>query len=424
MTYQETLSYIYSLGRFGMKPGLGRVSALLQTLHNPHEKLQTVHVAGTNGKGSTAAFLSSIVARGGYEVGLFTSPHLTSFTERMRINGTEISEEEVAALAERVMAAAPEGTTFFEMVTAMAFLHFAERDVDLAIMEAGMGGRLDATNAASGMLSIITPVSLDHCEYLGESLADIAIEKAGVVKPGRPVVASAQSPEALWVIERQCARVGSPIYRYGNSFSASWDADGLAYQGIHTTLAGLKPGIAGRYQVTNAATALCAAELLTSLGFDLDAAALRQGIENAQWPGRMEIMGNAPRILLDGAHNPAGGLALAEALSDIPRDRLLLVAGVMGDKDVDGILGPLLPLIGHAFAVAPALERALPSGRLAAFLSNSGISCRDAGSVAAGLSMAREAAGSGDLILVCGSLFTVGEARGYLLAKRYEPFRG
>lgn len=424
MTYQETLSYIYSLGRFGMKPGLERVSALLQTLHNPQEKLQTVHVAGTNGKGSTAAFLSSIVVTGGYKVGLFTSPHLTSFTERMRINGAEISEEEVTALAEQVVAAAPEGTTFFEMVTAMAFLHFAERDVDLAIMEAGMGGRLDATNAASGILSIITPVSLDHCEYLGKSLAEIAIEKAGVVKPGRPVVASAQSPEALSVIERQCAQKGSPIYRYGNDFSASWDADRLAYQGIHTALAGLKPGIFGRYQATNAATALCAAELLASLGFDLNATALGQGIENAQWPGRMEIMGDAPRVLLDGAHNPAGGLALADSLSDIPRNRLLLVAGVMGDKDVDGILGPLLPLIDHAFAVAPALERALSSERLAAFLCNSGISCSDAGSVAAGLSLAREAAGPDDLILVCGSLFTVGEARGYLLAKRYEPFRG
>ncbi|KAF0215233.1 MAG: dihydrofolate synthase / folylpolyglutamate [Geobacteraceae bacterium] len=424
MTYQETLAYIYSLGRFGMKPGLERITVLLQALGNPQDRLQTVHVAGTNGKGSTAAFLSSILAAGGHQVGLFTSPHLTNFTERIRINGAEISEGEVTALAERVMAAAPTGTTFFEMVTAMAFLHFAEKGVALAIMEAGMGGRLDATNAASGILSVITPVSLDHCDYLGKSLAEIAFEKAGVVKQGRPVVVSAQSPEALAVIERQCAQRGSPIFRYGENFSASWDADGLAYRGIRTALAGLKPGIAGRYQAANAATALCAAELLTAPGFDPDAAALKRGIENAKWPGRMEVMGGAPGILLDGAHNPAGGLALAESLEDIPRERLLLVAGVMEDKDVDGILGPLLPLIDHAFAVSPTLARALSSERLAAFLCSSGVKCVDAGSVKAGLDLAKKMARPADLILVCGSLFTVGEARAYLLAKRYEPFRG
>jgi dihydrofolate synthase/folylpolyglutamate synthase len=424
MTYQETLAYIYGLGRFGMKPGLERVTTLLKALGNPQNRVQTVHVAGTNGKGSTAAFLSSILSAGGHEVGLFTSPHLTNFTERMRINGIEITEEEVIALGERVMASAPEGTTFFEMVTAMAFLHFAERGVALAVMEAGMGGRFDATNAASGILSVITPVSLDHCDFLGKTIAEIALEKAGVTKPGRPVVTSAQDAQALAVIERQSAEYGSTIYRYGVDFYASWERDGLAYRGVHTALAGLRPGINGSYQAANAAAALCAAELLDALGINLDAVALKNGIEKACWPGRMEMVSDSPRILLDGAHNPAGGLALVEALTDIPRERLFLVAGVMGDKDAEGILGPLVPLIDEAFAVSPALERALPSGRLAEFFRNGGIRCVDAGPVAAGLDRAKKMAGPADLILVCGSLFTVGEARAYLLARRFEPFRG
>jgi dihydrofolate synthase/folylpolyglutamate synthase len=424
MTYQETLAYIYGLGRFGMKPGLERVTALLKDLGNPQDRVQTVHVAGTNGKGSTAAFLSSILAAGGHEVGLFTSPHLMNFTERMRINGIEIAEDEVVALSERVMASAPDGTTFFEMVTAMSFFHFAERGVALAVMEAGMGGRFDATNAASGILSVITPVSLDHCDFLGKTIAEIALEKAGVIKPGQPVVTSAQDPEALAVIERQGAESGSTIYRYGGDFYASWEKDGLAYRGVHTALAGLKPGITGSYQAANAAAALCAAELLDALGIDLDAAALKNGIEKARWPGRMEMVSDSPRILLDGAHNPAGGLALAEALGNIPRERLLLVAGVMGDKDAEGILGPLLPLVDEAFAVFPALERALPSGQLAEFFRSRDIRCIDAGTVAAGLNRAKKMAGPADLILVCGSLFTVGEARAYLLARRFEPFRG
>lgn len=424
MTYQETLTYIYGLGRFGMRPGLERINALLTALDNPQERIKTIHVAGTNGKGSTAAFLSSIMASAGYKVGLFTSPHLSRFTERIRINGMEIKEEEVVWLAERVKAAAPAAATFFEMVTAMAWLLFSEQDVDLAVMEAGMGGRFDATNAASGIISIITPVSLDHCEYLGNTLAEIAFEKAGVVKPGRPLVISTQSDEALAVIGRQCDKLSSPMFICGKDFSGCWEDGGLNYHGIKTGLSGLKPGIAGRYQADNALCALAAVELLGGTGFHLPAKALRKGIERATWPGRMEIVGKAPRILLDGAHNSAGGEALAEALRDIPRDRLLLVAGVMADKDAEGIFTPLFPVTDRAYAVTPHLERALPSDRLAAFCRARQVTCADAGTVAAGLEQAKKEAGPRDLILVCGSLFTVGEARAILYGERFEPFRG
>lgn len=424
MTYRETLAYIYGLARFGMKPGLARISALLDALGNPHQGIRAVHLAGTNGKGSTAAFLSAIVAAGGYRVGLFTSPHLVRFTERIRINGAEIAEDAVTRLAERVLAAAPPEATFFEIVTALALLHFAGESVDLVVLEAGMGGRMDATNVVSGILSVITPVSLDHCDYLGESVAEIAIEKAGVAKPGRPLVVSPQPSAALDVLRGCCAELGSPLYLSGVDFSAFWADGGLAYRGLDVSLSGMKPGIPGRYQAVNAASALCAAELLNGLGFSLDGAACRRGIETACWPGRMELFGDAPRFLLDGAHNAAGGEALAEALADISRDRLFIVAGVMGDKDAEGILSPLLPLATRVFTVSPDLERAMPSAELASLCRERGADCIDAGPVAAGLSLAGNAAGPADLVLVCGSLFTVGEARAVLLAERFEPCRG
>ncbi len=424
MTYQETLAYIYGLGRFGMKPGLERITALLHALHNPHERLQTVHVAGTNGKGSTAAFLATILAEGGYRVGLFSSPHLISFTERFRINGVEISEDRVVDLASRVIAGAPPATTFFEVVTAMAFLWFAEQKVDLAVMEVGMGGRFDATNAAKGVLSLITPISIDHSQYLGSTIAEIAVEKAGIIKAGRPVVVSRQLPDVLAVIREESVRQGSPLFCYGQDFKAGWREAGLVYHGLHTGLSGLMPGIGGRYQAVNAACAMAAAEVLDSRGFPLSAEALQSGIERAVWPGRMEFVADAPRILLDCAHNPAGAEALAESLSAIPRRRLFLVVGIMGDKDAEGILAPLLPLTDEVFAVAPALERACPPDVLTALCRARGSVCTDAGTVSAGIEAARLKAEAADLILICGSLFTVGEAKGLLCGRNFEPFRG
>lgn len=423
-TYQETLAYIYGLARFGMRPGLERISATLRALGNPDENVRIVHVAGTNGKGSTAAFLASIMAAGGYRVGLFTSPHLIRFTERFRINGVEIPESAVAGLADRVMRAAPPETTFFEIVTAMALLYFAEEMADLAIMEAGMGGRLDATNAAAGILSVISPISLDHCQYLGDTITEIAREKSGIIKPCRPVVVAPQHGEVLSIITRCCSGTASPLYRAGVDFDASWDSEGLAYRGIRTSLSGMKPGIPGRYQRVNGSLALCAAELLAVSGFDLDDSVLSRGIETARWPGRMESFGSSPRVILDGAHNTAGAEALAESVAEIPHARLILVAGVMGDKDAEGILAPLLPLAERVYAVSPEIDRALSSAELALLCRQSGVESIDAGEVTTGLQRAVNGAGPSDIVLVCGSLFTVGEARAFLLGRNYEPCRG
>ena len=424
MTYAETLSHIYALGRFGIKPGLDRISRLLGALGNPQDAFAAVHVVGTNGKGSTASLLSSILSAGGHRTGLFTSPHLISFTERIRIDGAEIAEASVARLAERVMAAAPEESTFFEIVTAMAVLHFAKQGVEIAVFEAGMGGRLDASNALNGLLTIITPVTLDHTDYLGSRVGEIALEKAGICKPGTPVLSARQLPEAACVIARHAAEIGSPLYRCGEQFDAFWQGGRLCYRGISVSLNGLNAGLSGLYQSGNAALALAAAELLSGAGFPVALPALAAGVEKARWPGRMELFPGEPRVLLDGAHNPAGAEALAEALALIPRDRLFMVAGVMGDKELAGILSPLLPLADEVFAVAPALERALPAALLAEFCRNAGARTREAGTVQQGIALARAAAGAGDLILVCGSLFTVGEARSLLLSRRFDPFRG
>jgi len=424
MTYQETLSHIYGLARFGMKPGLERIRATLRALSDPQDALKTIHVAGTNGKGSTAAFLASILRSGGHKVGLFTSPHLVAFTERIRINGREISEKEVISLAEQVLSVAPEGTTFFEIVTAMAYLHFAEQGVGAAVMEVGMGGRFDATNIASGILSIITPIALDHSQYLGDTISMIAREKAGIIKAGRPVVSSSQLPAAREGIKQHCLGTKSPLYQEGKDFSATWKSDGLAYSGIKWKLNALQPGIPGRYQAMNLATAICAAELLDQQGMSLTPECARAGAEQASWPGRMEMFSGPPRILLDGAHNPAGATVLAEALVDIPRRALILVAGVVGDKDANGILEPLLLSAASVIAVCPAVPRGLTSRELADHCRALGHQAIEAGSVAKGLEAALNKAEPDDLILVCGSLFVVGEARAILLSQTFEPFRG
>jgi dihydrofolate synthase/folylpolyglutamate synthase len=424
MTYRETLAYIYGLGRFGMRPGLEKISKLLSRLGNPQDRIKSIHVAGTNGKGSTCAFLASIIEQAGYKAGLFTSPHLVRFNERIRINGVEITPDEVTTLAKTAIDASPPETTFFELVTAMAWLHFANREVDFAVMETGMGGRFDATNAAPGILSVITPISIEHSRYLGETIGEIAFEKAGIIKPGKPVVTSRLTEEALEVIAGECSRLSSPLFRCGEEFGGKWTEGCLSYEGIKCRLHDLRPGLMGRYQSENAFTALASAEILECMGVSISEEAMVSGIQKARWPGRMELVGEEPRILLDGAHNPASAKVLAEELRNLSHNRLLLVIGIMSDKDVGGILNPLIPYADKIYAVAPPIDRAMPSETLAELIASLGGECDNAGEVTKGLEMAKTVACPGDLILVCGSLFTIGEARAYLFHEDFEPFRG
>lgn len=425
MPLTAALEKLYTRRRFGIRPGVDRVSTLLSRLGNPENNFRSIHVVGTNGKGSTSAFLSSILMQAGYRTAQFSSPHLVRFTERFRVNGSEYPADRLAGHLEAVLAAAPEEATFFEITTALAALVFSEEKTEIAIIEAGMGGRSDATAAIPGEMTIITPIALDHAEYLGTSLSDIANEKAGIIKPGTAVISAEQSDQVISVIERQCLLGSSALKKYGRDFSARWGADRtLDYTGIRKNLKGLVPSIPGRYQGQNAALAAAAAELLDSSGTPVSDLAIVQGIAGAYWPGRMELIPGNPPLLLDGAHNPAGAEVLAEALADYPRRRLLLVTGVCADKNFELIYAPLLPLVDSIYTVSPNVERALPDHELSAFFSGNGLESRPCGSVVNGLCAARSEALPGDLILVCGSLFVVGEVKAWLENCPYTGIRG
>lgn len=425
MSLAGTLEKLYARRRFGIRPGLDRVRTLLDRLGNPEQAFRSIHVVGTNGKGSTSAFLSSILQSAGYRTALFSSPHLVNFNERFRINGQDISSDKLSLLLDTVLTHAPDETTFFEIVTALAALSFAEEQVDVAVMEAGMGGRSDATAAIPGIMTVITPISLDHSDYLGTTLSEIAIEKSGITEPGTPLVAALQAHEVFTVIRERSLRGNNMLRCADQDFSATWNNDGtIAYRGVSATFSRLKPGIPGRYQAENAALALAAAEVLACSGLVIPGSALTTGISSAHWPGRMELVSGQPNILLDGAHNPAGAIALAEALGDCNYRRLFLVTGVMADKDVRKIFAPLADKVHRAYAVTPAVERALDDTALAGILKNSGIDTTACGSVGNGIASARLDAEEDDLILVCGSLFTVGEAKAWLAGTHYEGIRG
>ena len=420
-----TLERLYARRRFGIRPGLERVRLLLDRLGNPEQSFRSIHVVGTNGKGSTSAFLASILKASGLRTALFTSPHLISFTERFRIDGREVSQQKLEPLLAFVLAAAPDETTFFEIVTVLAALYFSEEQVDIAVMEAGMGGRSDATAALPGIMTVITPISLDHCDFLGTTLEKITAEKAGVAEPDTPVIIGCQPVEVQKTIIDCLHRKISQLIWAGTAFSAVWNSDGtLDYKGIQTALERLSPGIPGRYQAENAALALAAAEALNPLGIHLPDTALRGGISAAHWPGRMEIIPGSPHLLLDGAHNRSGALALTEALADYRYRKLLLVLGIMADKDVGEIVSALAPLAATCYCVSPAIDRAMNDVKLAAIITDIGIPAIVCGSVASGILSAQRDAEAGDLILVCGSLFTVGEAKAWLAGIEFEGIRG
>ena len=420
-----TLESLYARRRFGIRPGLERVRLLLDRLGSPEQSFRSIHVVGTNGKGSTSAFLAGILNASGLRTALFTSPHLISFTERFRIDGHEVSQQRLEPLLTAVLAAAPEEATFFEIVTVLAALYFSEEQVDIAVMEAGMGGRSDATAALPGIMTVITPISLDHCDYLGSTLELIAAEKAAIAEPDTPVIIGSQPAEVLKTIADTLQQESSQLMWAGRDFSARWNSDGtLDYRGIHTALEHLSPGIPGRYQAENAALALAAAETLVTLGVDLPERALRGGISATQWPGRMETVPGNPPLLLDGAHNRAGALALAEALIVYRYRKLLLVIGTMADKDVGEIVSALAPLAATCYCVSPAIDRAMDDVKLAAIISDLGIPARACGGVASGIQSAQRDAETGDLVLVCGSLFTVGETKAWLAGAEFEGIRG
>lgn len=417
MDYRESLDYLYSLQRFGIKLGLENILALLERLGHPEEGFETVHVAGTNGKGSVCATLAEIFRRAGVPCGLYTSPHLHSFTERVRIDGEPIPEPRTAALVEEIRRAAPGiPATFFEFTTALALLHFRRNGVKVAVLETGMGGRLDATNAVTPRLAIITPVSLDHAEHLGADLAAIAAEKGGIIKPGVPVVIGPQQPEALEVLLSMAAERGAPAVVAGRDFETDSRGELFSFRGLGLDLPDLVPGLPGRHQHDNIALALAASALLRRRGMELPREALRAAVRSVRWPGRLEWWQGRGEILLDGAHNEGGARVLSDYLGDLSIEGIHWVVGIKGDKRSEDILRPLLPRTTALYATAPPVEAAVPPEELVRLAAERKIPAAVYPDTSEALDAALAARRPGEIILVAGSLFLVAAARRHLLS--------
>lgn len=414
--YDQTLSYLYDLQKYGIKFGLSSTSSLLGRIGNPQAGLKTIHIAGTNGKGSTAAMLSSILVRAGFKVGLYTSPHLVRFNERFRLNEQDIGDEEILDVFKAVRAVVDEREppTFFEMTTAMALSLFAEKGVDWAILEVGMGGRLDATNVVQPQLTIINNVSFDHQEFLGSTLSRIAREKAGIIKRQVPLITAVKQPVALAVIKTRCAALNAPCYRLGRQIKVrTLGEQRFSYSGLGWRLENLHLPLAGRHQVVNAATALGGLEVLERWGYyNLDAEQIREGLVKTRWPGRLELLGKKPAVLLDGAHNYAGIVALRQALQEeYTYRRLILVLGIMADKDLRGMFLRLAPLAEHIILTRPTYERAAEPESLRAVAGEFAERTELIRPVGEALERAMGLATSEDLVLVTGSLYFIGEVK-------------
>lgn len=430
LTYDDATAFLYGLRRFGWRPGLATIERLLSLVGNPQTALPAVHVGGTNGKGSTAAMLDAIFQAAGHRVGLYTSPHLLSFTERIRVDGEPIGEAAIIALTEhfRSLCAthfAPETTTppgdrlphptFFELTTAMAFLHFQRHCVSAAVIEVGLGGRLDATNVIHPCVTVITNIALDHEEYLGRTVAEIAGEKAGIVKSGVPVITGAQD-DALETIGRAASGLGAPVISVRDIYNwrvreSSLSGQVFDLEGPGGRYEALRMPLPGRHQIDNAVLAVAAAEAGRERGLPVDESAIRRGLATTEWPGRLQIMPTTPRIILDGAHNPAGALALAVFLAQHRAElgRLLLVFGVLKDKNWESMLGYLAPLADAVVLTQPPTERAADPEELRAHVGGHA-RAQVAADPAEALELARSIAGPRDTILVAGSLYTVAAA--------------
>ena len=408
--YEE---YLAGLEKFGTVFGLENIKWILSLLDNPHLSIKTVHVAGTNGKGSVASMLSRMLQEEGYKVGKYTSPHLVSFTERISINEAEIREEEAADIAnvlrKRVRDADEKRFfTYFDFTTALAFDFFYEKQTDICVIETGLGGRLDSTNVVSPLVSIITNVDYDHMDYLGNELSGIAREKAGIIKKGVPVVTGADGV-ALKVIEETARTADSPVYALGRDFRFGREGDQImTYEGMKMKMDNIFVNLRGDYQLMNGALAMAAAECLEGQGFRVGEAAMRNGLTRVKWPGRLEIVNEEPVVLLDGAHNAQGIRSLKEYLYSHYTDRRkILIFGVMRDKAYSEMLEEILPLFDAVILTRPDIDRALSPYDLKDRVRGARITetVKDA------LNEARSMAKNEDLIVVTGSFYTVGEAR-------------
>lgn len=433
MDYKAAWQYLDDLQFFKIKLGLESMAAFLTRMGNPQEQLSFVQVAGTNGKGSVAMNLLTILAGAGYRVGLFTSPHLSSVRERFRINDDFIRPAAFAHHATQIRdMLGDEQITYFEFTTALALLWFVDEAVDLVILEVGLGGRLDATNVVTPLVGVITNVSMDHEAYLGDTLTQVATEKAGIIKKGVPLVSGVAADVSRQVVSDRCAELGAPLWLLGRDFHHEAVGDGWRYVGPDRTIGQLPQALRGDYQKDNSSLALAVLQRLVPHGYRVDDEIIRQQLHKIRWPGRLESfwhdeagnkVGDYPQgryhYLLDGAHNPAGMASLVAALSaEFTYERLICVWAAMADKDLVTTLATISPLCDLLILTRPESDRAASLPEMTAALGQdfSGeIALR--GEVAAALALAKEAARPQDLILVAGSLYLVGAARQLLLGE-------
>ncbi len=428
MTYQETLDRIHSFQKYGSRLGLERMTNLMGLLGNPQETMRVIHVAGTNGKGSVCRYLYSVLQENGYKTGLYTSPYLERFTERMEYNGSEISQEDLIRYTELVLknvdlmlAAGQESPTEFELITAIAFLYFSEKDIDYLILEVGLGGAGDSTNMVSKpAASVITSISFDHMEYLGDTLEKIAIEKAGIIKPGVPVILNVEDKKAAAVIREIATTAGSRVYEApastfqlrevtADGYTFDTEIEGKEYRNLAISMIGF-------HQISNAICALTVLEVLKKdKSIRLDQDKLYSGFHKARQAGRLEILRKEPYLILDGAHNEAGAEALRIALKErFPNCRILMIVGMLTDKKIDKLLDQFSLITDDFIATEPdnprkhsatdLCDRILSRGKKCSAMENPEDVCRYINTVTLAY----------DVIVIAGSLYLVGKVRGIL----------
>lgn len=416
MDYKEALDYMESVGFFGSKPGLERIERLCSALGEPQEKLRYIHIAGTNGKGSCAAMLASILKAAGYRTGLYTSPYLFRFNERMQINGEQIPDEALADIVSRIKPLADamedDHPTEFELMTAAAFLWFAEEKCDIVVLETGLGGRFDATNIIKAPeVSVIMNIGLDHTGVLGDTVEKIAFEKAGIIKKGRPCVCYGQTEGVTRVIKEQCAFIGSELTV--SDFSAleqifdSLDGQAFAYKGKSYALP-----LLGEHQMKNAAVVIDCVEKMRELGWDISPDALERGLYAVSWPARFEVVSDEPYFVVDGGHNPQCAQTVRDNLLRYFADkRRVLLIGVLADKDYEGLARILDEAADMYVCVSPESERALSAAELAEKLAAFGKEVLYFDSIEEGVEAAKEAASDDGMVCAVGSLYMAGPVR-------------
>ena len=424
MNYTETLAYLDSLGKFGINLGMERIEDLLKELNNPEQKVRTIHVTGTNGKGSVTSMITNILLVSGLKVGKFTSPHLVRYNERIEVDGKEISDEDFALVVtavrravESVMAKGTDQPTQFEVLTAAAFLHFALQKLDYAVIEVGLGGLWDSTNVITPVVSVITNVSLDHTDRCGKTVEEIAMQKAGIIKDGVPVVTAAEG-EALGPIQAMALFKQAPLYIYGKAFTGQEVASSMEGQ-TFTLSAGdyhsnYDVKLPGAHQILNTAVAVVAAKLASKQDSRINELALHQGVALTKWPGRLERISQKPDVILDGAHNPAGAAVLRAALDKYySGKKICFIFGMMGDKDISQVITTLFRKEDTIYTVrADEGARAAEPEALAEQIGSQAQAMHD---LAAAYKTALAEVGEDGLVCVCGSLYLVGTFKKMLL---------